>query len=57
MIDLLILLLILVVVVLIAVWLIDIMGLPHPINMILKVIVALIALLYLLQKSGLGLAV
>lgn len=45
------------VVVLIAVWLIDIMGLPHPINMILKVIVALIALLYLAQRAGLGLAI
>jgi len=57
MIDLLVLILVLAVVVIVAVWLIDVMGLPHPINMVLKVIIALLALVYLLQKSGLGLGI
>jgi glucan phosphoethanolaminetransferase (alkaline phosphatase superfamily) len=34
-------------------WLIDSSGIPHPINMIAKVIVALIAVVALLTKSGL----
>lgn len=54
MIDLLILIIILAVIVVVAVWLIDVMGLPHPINMVLKVLVGLLALLFLLQRSGLG---
>lgn len=56
MLNLLIAILILAIIVIVAIWLIDIMGLPHPINMILKVIIGLLALVYLLQKSGLGLA-
>ena len=34
-------------------WLIDQIGLPNPINVIAKAIVAILALVFLLQKSGL----
>lgn len=34
-------------------WLVDASGIPHPINMIAKVIIALIAIVALLTKSGL----
>jgi hypothetical protein len=57
MIDLLILIIILAVVVIVAVWLIDVTGIPYPINMALKVLIGLLALLYLLRHSGLGLAI
>ncbi len=35
-----------------AFWLIDMIGLPHPMNMIAKAIVAIVALVYLLQTAG-----
>ncbi len=34
-------------------WLVDSMGLPHPVNMIAKVVVGLLALYAILQKTGL----
>lgn len=52
MVSLLIALLILAVIVIFAVWLIDYCGIPHPFNMILKIVIALIGLLYLLQRFG-----
>lgn len=53
MIELLILILIGALIVLVLFWVIDAIGLPHPINLVAKVLVALIFLLFLLQRSGL----
>lgn len=33
-------------------WLIDATGVPHPINVVAKVIVAIVAVLIVLQRSG-----
>ena len=33
-------------------WLIDNIGLPHPINMLAKAVVVFIAIYYILQKAG-----
>jgi len=48
--------LIIAVIVVVAFWIIDNIGTPHPIGMILKAIVGLIALVSLLAKLGVGIA-
>lgn len=45
--------LVLAVIVFVAFWIVDATGVPYPINMIIKVIVGILALVFLLQKSGL----
>jgi hypothetical protein len=51
-IHLLIVILIIALVAYVAFWLVDKIGLPHPINWIAKAIVALVALLMLLSRAG-----
>lgn len=50
--GLLITLLIIALVVFVAFWIVNEIGLPHPINLIVKVIVGVIALIYLLNALG-----
>ncbi len=52
-IELLIAVLVLAVIVYVVFWLIDAIGLPHPINMVAKAIVAIFAIVYLLRQAGL----
>lgn len=50
--DLLIFALIAVLVVALLIWLIDMVGLPHPLNMICKAVVAIIAIVLIIQRAG-----
>jgi hypothetical protein len=52
MLSLVIAILIILLVVYAAFWIIDNAGVPHPFNMILKVVIGIIALIALLQKAG-----
>lgn len=52
-IEILLTLLVFALVVYLAVWIVDIIGLPNPMNKIAKAIIGIIALLVLLQKLGL----
>lgn len=56
MLDLLVLLLVFVLVIVIVFWLMDLLGLPEPTNRIVRVIIVLIAIVYLLTRvfPGLG---
>ena len=51
-IELLVMVLVIAVIAFVAIWLIDNIGLPNPINMIAKAIVVIILLVFLLQKTG-----
>lgn len=53
MIELLLAILIAALLVWLAFWVIDATGVPHPINVIAKVVVAIIVIAYLLQRQGL----
>ena len=53
MLSLLLTVLVIALIVYLAFWMIDNIGLPHPFNMIAKVIVAIVGLLALFQKTGL----
>lgn len=53
MIEMLIMILILCVIAYVAFWIVDTIGLPHPINMIVKAVIGILVLYAILQRSGL----